>query len=102
MEQTTGVYDTACLDIFLRTGVFHLLSNAPDIKSGVHIHQLQQVLNIDAVKIAVILRFLAAQGWVYETTEGTFAITRPSLELLEEHGGYKWAMYATAFLISAS
>lgn len=93
VEDTTGAYITASLDIALRTGMIEKLTEPAHLDTGLHARQLQEYLDLDPVKMTVVLRFLAARGWVYELSEGMFKLTRPALELREGENGWKWAMY---------
>jgi DNA-binding IclR family transcriptional regulator len=89
VEQIYAVYEATSLDIAVKVGVIDVLSNAPDPRRGLHIQELQERLHIDKTKLAIILRLLAAKGWFHETSEGVFAITRPSLQLRQGHNGWK-------------
>ena len=92
VEQSCAVYDTACLDILVKTGVFDKLANASVPARGLHVQELQREFDLDAVKLTVVLRYLTSQGWLHETSEGTFALTRPALELRKGNNGRKWIM----------
>ncbi|KAF8515741.1 S-adenosyl-L-methionine-dependent methyltransferase [Gautieria morchelliformis] len=89
VEQIYAVYEAASLDIAVKVGVIEVLSNAPDPCRGLHIQELQERLDIDKTKLAIILRLLAAKGWFHETSEGVFAVTRPSLQLRQGYNGWK-------------
>lgn len=90
VQQSCAVYDTACLDILLKTGVIDQLADSSVINDGLDVHDLQKTLDLDPAKLTVVLRYLASQGWLQETKEGTFKLTRAALELSEGHGGRDW------------
>ncbi|KAI0067078.1 S-adenosyl-L-methionine-dependent methyltransferase [Artomyces pyxidatus] len=92
VEQSCAVYDTAALDIFVKTGVIDRLADHSTPPEGLHVQELQKQFDLDAVKLAVILRYLASQGWLHETREGVFALTRPALELRKGNNGRKWIL----------
>ncbi|KAI0260753.1 S-adenosyl-L-methionine-dependent methyltransferase [Gloeopeniophorella convolvens] len=93
VEQSFAVYDTATLDILVKTGIYDRLADKTSTPAeGASVLDLQREFDIDAVKLTVILRFLASQGWLHETSEGTFTLTRPALELQVGNNGRKWIM----------
>jgi predicted transcriptional regulator of viral defense system len=90
VEQTLATYDSACLDIGLRTGVFDKLIEARHEKNVPSVQQLGKSLELDPAKLTPVLRYLSTHGWLYETKEGHYRITRLSLEF---NGlGRKWAL----------
>ncbi|CAL1708743.1 unnamed protein product [Somion occarium] len=95
VQQSCAVYDTACLDILLKTGVIDQLADSSVINDGLDVHDLQKTLDLDPAKLTVVLRYLASQGWLQETKEGTFKLTRAALELSEGHGGRDWIYFST-------
>ncbi|KAI0049311.1 S-adenosyl-L-methionine-dependent methyltransferase [Auriscalpium vulgare] len=93
VEQSCAVYDTATLDILVKTGVLDRLADRELTPvEGAHVQDLQKALDLDAMKLTVVLRYLAAQGWLHEPREGVFALTRPALELRQGRNGRKWIM----------
>jgi len=93
VEQTCAVYDTACLDIAVRAGVVDCLASSPDtLANGLHVSVLQRELDVDQVKLSVVLRYLATEGWVHQKADGVFSLARPALELLPGRNGRKWVM----------
>ncbi|TFY81660.1 hypothetical protein EWM64_g2351 [Hericium alpestre] len=92
VEQSCAVYDTACLDILVKTGILDRLANRANSPEGLHVRNLQAELDLDAVKLTPMLRYLASQGWLNETSEGVFALTRSALELRKGNNGRKWIM----------
>ncbi|EMD32289.1 hypothetical protein CERSUDRAFT_77587 [Gelatoporia subvermispora B] len=92
VKQSAAVYDTACLDLIVKAGILDKLANAEDITVGLSVISLESELDIDSKKITPVLRYLSAQGWLRETTEGVFTLTRTSLELREGCNGRKWIL----------
>jgi len=91
VEQSTAVYETACLDILVKTGILDRLADTEHV-TGLHVLELQSALDIDAVKLTTVLRYLATQGWLHEPEERVFALTRLALELRKGNNGRKWIM----------
>lgn len=92
-DEAYAVYDRACLDVMISTGLADYLGRVPDRSKGVHVDELQQALDIENKKLAIVLRYLATQGWVRETQESVFALTRCGFELLEGQNGRKRLQY---------
>ncbi len=82
-EDAYAVYDRACVDVMISTGLADCLGKAPDRKKGLHVDDLQKELDMDGRKLTIVLRYLCTQGWVRETQEGVFALNRIGNELLE-------------------
>lgn len=93
VEQACAVYDTACLDIFVNTGIVDKLAEPAVLDSGLNVRDIQTALDMDAIKLTVVLRILSSQGWLRETKEGTFALARPALELTRGSTGRMWELY---------
>lgn len=93
-EEAYSVYDRACLDVIISTGLADYLGRAPDRSKGVHVDELQDALDIENQKLTIILRYLCTQGWVRETQESVFALNRSGYELLEGTNGRKRLMCA--------
>ncbi|KAG1728779.1 S-adenosyl-L-methionine-dependent methyltransferase [Suillus lakei] len=92
VEQSTAVYDTACLDIFVQSGIVDVLADKSCIERGLHIFELHQKLDLSAIRLATVLRYLASQGWVHEKSQDVFALNRSALELLPGHNGRIWSL----------
>ncbi|KAF8989958.1 S-adenosyl-L-methionine-dependent methyltransferase [Cyathus striatus] len=92
VEQSTAVLQTSGLDILMKTGIVEKLSSAPNPAVGLSVQTLQDELDLDSYKLSPVLRYMAAQGWLHETSEGVFALTRLALELREGALGRKWAI----------
>ncbi|KAI0028271.1 hypothetical protein K488DRAFT_80771 [Vararia minispora EC-137] len=91
VEQSFSVYDTACLDIFVKAGVVDHLAHA-DHSKGLDVAIVGDNLQLDQSKLVVVLKYLACRGWVRQTSDTQFALARPALELLPGRNGRKWAM----------
>ncbi|KAH7886567.1 S-adenosyl-L-methionine-dependent methyltransferase [Phlebopus sp. FC_14] len=92
VEQSCAVYDTACLDIFVQAGLVDELAKPEFLKVGRSVEQLHEALDLSPTRITVVLRYLAAQGWLRETTENTFALNRPASQLRQGSAGRTWSM----------
>ncbi|KIJ58607.1 hypothetical protein HYDPIDRAFT_102311 [Hydnomerulius pinastri MD-312] len=92
VEQSCAVYDTACLDIFVRGGLVDELATPDALLNGRGIDELHQALDLSPKRISVIFRLLAAQGWLREVTENTFVLNRPALQLRRGSCGRTWSL----------
>ncbi|THG94085.1 hypothetical protein EW026_g7313 [Hermanssonia centrifuga] len=90
VEEAYGVYDQACLDVMIHTGLVECLAGASDRQKGLHVSEIQKALDIDSRKLTIILRYLSTGCWVRETDEGVFTLNRPSLELLQGTNGRRF------------
>lgn len=88
-EGAYSVYDRACLDVMVSTGLADYLAKATNREKGVHIDELQEALDMDSRKLAMVLRYLSTEGWVRETEESMFALNRPGFELVQGTNGRK-------------
>ncbi|KAJ7211797.1 S-adenosyl-L-methionine-dependent methyltransferase [Mycena haematopus] len=90
LQQSFGIYDTACMDIAVRTGILDMISNHSP--RGCSVAEIAKSLSLDPRKVVIILRYLAAQGWFVEQSSNTFSITRAGLELRRGQNGWNWAL----------
>lgn len=88
------MYDTACLDVFVKTGIVDALGDPIHVTTGLHVRELHKKLDLSPQRLATVLRYLATQGWVHERELNVFALNRPALELLPGRNGRNWIMYA--------
>lgn len=91
VEQSFAVYDSACLDIVVRTRVIDELA-ADQSSAGIHVSELQRRLDIDQKKLNIVLSYMTSQGWFQQKAEGIFALARPALELAMGRNGRKWSL----------
>ncbi|KAF8208509.1 S-adenosyl-L-methionine-dependent methyltransferase [Mycena galopus ATCC 62051] len=87
VEQSFGIYDTACMDIALRTGILDMVS-----KKRCSVAEISESLSLDPRKVATVVRYLAAQGWFLEHSQDTFSLSRAGLELRYGQNGRNWAL----------
>ncbi|KAJ7982927.1 S-adenosyl-L-methionine-dependent methyltransferase [Mycena polygramma] len=88
VEQSFAVYDTACLNIVVTTGVLDKLAESPTKRLSVE--ELSTGLELHPIKVATVLRYLATQGWFIEHEYNTFSLARPALELRRGCNGRIW------------
>lgn len=91
VEQTFAVYDSACLDIVVRTGVIDELAADPS-SAGIHVSELQRRLDVDQQKLDIVLSYMTSHGWFRQKAGGVFALARPALELVKGRNGRKWVL----------
>jgi DNA-binding IclR family transcriptional regulator len=90
LEQYFGVYDTACMDIAVKTGILDMISDHPF--EGCSIAEISDSLSLDPRKVTTVMRYLAAQGWFLEQSQDTFSLSRAGLEMRHGQNGRQWAM----------
>ena len=73
----------------IHTGLADYLAKTAKRPKGVHVDELQRVLDLDSRKLAMVLRYLSTEGWVRETEENFFALNRPGFELVQGTNGRK-------------
>jgi len=78
----TNVYDFACIRVALRENITDILVDYP---KGIHVNELVKIVDIDAKKLARLLRLLATRGCYNEVETDTFANNRLSLTLHSEN-----------------
>ncbi|KAJ7510519.1 S-adenosyl-L-methionine-dependent methyltransferase [Mycena galericulata] len=88
VEQSFAAYDTACLDIVLKTGILDTISERSE---GCSISEISATLALDPRKVATVLRYLAAQGWFLENSQEIYSLSRAGLELRRGQNGRTWA-----------
>ncbi|KAH8100416.1 S-adenosyl-L-methionine-dependent methyltransferase [Cristinia sonorae] len=91
VEQSYAVFETAAIESFVQTGIVDVLAGSPD---GVHVTDVQQHLDLSSTRCLTILRYLTTHGWVRECKEGTFALNRPALALLEGNSARSWIAFS--------
>ncbi|KAJ7455810.1 S-adenosyl-L-methionine-dependent methyltransferase [Mycena latifolia] len=92
VEQTFAVYDTACLHIAVNAGIIDKLAES---QGDLSVEDLSKALDLDLVKVATVLRYLAAQGWFVEHKYNVFSLARPALELRPGCNGRIWTNAAS-------
>ncbi|OBZ67746.1 Demethylsterigmatocystin 6-O-methyltransferase [Grifola frondosa] len=90
IEQSYKEYDTACIDIFVKTGIVDYMASCQNMSAGVSTKELGQHLDLDPRKLTTILRYLSVDGWVREVTESVFALNRPALDLVSGKHSRIW------------
>ena len=88
-DDALSVYNRSALQTMVVTGLADFMHSAPDRSKGVHVSEMEKALDMHSRKLTLVLRFLATDGWVRETSEGVFALNRPALELLQGANGRK-------------
>ncbi|KAJ6466025.1 S-adenosyl-L-methionine-dependent methyltransferase [Mycena vitilis] len=87
VEQSFAVYDSACLNIVVDTGIVDKLAESP---TKLSVEELSNGLELHPIKVSTILRYLAAQGWFFEHEYNMFSLARPALELRRGCNGRIW------------
>ena len=87
-EGALSAYSRAALEVMVETGLSDYLGSVADSAKGAPVPDIQKALDMDSRRLIMVLRLLATDGWVRETSEGVFALNRPGLELLSDRQGY--------------
>ncbi|OJA12863.1 hypothetical protein AZE42_02418 [Rhizopogon vesiculosus] len=88
-EDKFSIYGVACIDMLIRTGIVDYLADVPNPSQGVPVAELAANLELDSQKIIPILRCSAANGWVRESHDSSFALNRCSRTLIKGQPGWK-------------
>jgi hypothetical protein len=86
-EERFSVYGIACNDVLIQTGLVDYLADVPNPSQGVPVVELAAKLELDPQKLIPILRCSAANGWVRETRDSSFALNRCARTFIEGHAG---------------
>ncbi|KAG2067309.1 S-adenosyl-L-methionine-dependent methyltransferase [Suillus decipiens] len=89
MEERFSGYGVACTDTLIKTGIIDYLSDVPNPSQGVPAAELASKFELDSKKLIPILRCCAANGWVRETRDSSFALNRCSRTFIEGNAGRK-------------
>ncbi|KAG2067339.1 S-adenosyl-L-methionine-dependent methyltransferase [Suillus decipiens] len=89
VEQMIVGYDAACTDTLIKTGIIDYLSDVPNPSQGVSATELASKFELDPKKLVPILRCCAANGWVRETCDSSFALNRCSRTFIKGNAGRK-------------
>ncbi|KAG2067329.1 hypothetical protein BDR04DRAFT_1105204 [Suillus decipiens] len=89
MEERFAGYGVACTDTLIKTGIIDYLSDVPNPSQGVSAAELASEFELDSKKLVPILRCCAANGWVRETLDSSFALNRCSRTFIEGNVGHK-------------
>ncbi|OBZ67731.1 hypothetical protein A0H81_12112 [Grifola frondosa] len=92
VEQTFGSYHSACIDVFVQTGIVDYMASMPNISAGTHVNEIGSHVDLDSRKLTTVLRYLSGHGWVRETAEAVFALNRQGLELVAGRNGWTYAV----------
>ncbi|OAX35099.1 S-adenosyl-L-methionine-dependent methyltransferase [Rhizopogon vinicolor AM-OR11-026] len=88
-EDKLSTYGIVCIDMLIHTGIVDYLADVPNPSQGVPVAELAAKLELDSKKIIPILRCSAANGWVRETRDSSFALNRCSRILIKGQPGWK-------------
>ncbi|KAG1772458.1 hypothetical protein EV702DRAFT_1270649 [Suillus placidus] len=92
MDEKYSMYGAACIDTLVKTSIIDYLSdvsNPSEAFEGVPAAELASTFELDSQKLVPILRFCAANGWVRETHDSSFALNRCSRTFIKGHAGQR-------------
>ncbi|KAG2136353.1 O-methyltransferase-domain-containing protein [Suillus bovinus] len=78
MDDIFSAYSSACMDTLIKTSIIDHLSESSNPSEGIAVAELASTFELDSQKLVPILRFCAANGWVRETRDSSFALNRCS------------------------
>ncbi|KAG2346166.1 hypothetical protein BDR05DRAFT_879110, partial [Suillus weaverae] len=87
MDEKHSAYDVACIDTLIKTSIIGYLSEVSNPSEGVLAAELASTFEFDSQQLVPILRFCAANGWVRETQDSSFALNRCSRTFIKGHAG---------------
>ncbi|KAG1747840.1 O-methyltransferase-domain-containing protein [Suillus paluster] len=98
MEDRYSGYGVASTDTLIKTGIIDYLSGVPNPSQGVPVTELALKFELDSQKLVPILRCCAANGWVRETSDSSFALNRCARTFIEGHAGRRMAFSMPGFM----
>ncbi|KAG1747831.1 O-methyltransferase-domain-containing protein [Suillus paluster] len=98
MDERFTAYGVACTDTLIKTGIIDYLSDVPNPSQGVPAAELASKFELDSQKLVPILRCCAANGWVRETRDSSFALNRCSRTFIEGHAGRRLNFFMPGFV----
>ncbi|KAG1747832.1 O-methyltransferase-domain-containing protein [Suillus paluster] len=87
MDERFTAYGVSCTDTLIKTGIIDYLSDVPNPSQGVPTAELASKFELDSQKLVPILRCCAANGWVRETRDSSFALNRCARTFVEGNAG---------------
>ncbi|KAG1724179.1 hypothetical protein EDB19DRAFT_1915657 [Suillus lakei] len=98
MDEKYTAYGAACVDTLIKTSIIDYLSDVPNPFEGVPAIELASKFELDSQKLVPILRCCAANGWVRETRDSSFALSRCSRTFVKGHAGRRMNLSTPAVM----
>lgn len=87
MDEKYSAYGAASIDILIKTNIIDYLSDLSNPSEGIPVTELASKSGLDSQKLVPILRCCAANGWVRETRDSSFALNRCSRTFVKGRAG---------------
>jgi hypothetical protein len=87
MDEKHSAYGAASIDTLIKTSIIDYLADLSDPSEGIPAAELASTFGLDSQKLVPILRCCAANGWVRETRDSSFALNRCSRAFIKGRAG---------------
>ncbi|KAG2141937.1 O-methyltransferase-domain-containing protein [Suillus clintonianus] len=98
LDEKYTAYVVASTDILIKTDIIDYLSGVPNPSEGAPATELASAFELDSHKLVPILRCCAANGWVRETRDSSFALNRCSRTFIKGHPGRRLNLSTPRFM----
>ncbi|KAG1771420.1 O-methyltransferase-domain-containing protein [Suillus occidentalis] len=98
MDEKYSAYGAASIDTLIKTSIIDYLADLSDSSEGIPAAELASTFGLDSRKLVPILRCCAANGWVRETRDSSFALNRCSRTFTKGHPGRRLNLFTPGFL----
>lgn len=98
IDENYSAYGAASIDILIKTGIIDYLADCSNSSEGTPAAELASTFGLDSRKLVPILRCCAANGWVRETRDSSFALNRCSRIFIKGHAGRRLNLSTPGFL----
>ncbi|KAG1816221.1 O-methyltransferase-domain-containing protein [Suillus variegatus] len=98
MDEKYSAYGAASIDILIKTNIIDYLSDLSNPSEGIPVTELASKFGLDSQKLVPILRCCAANGWVRETRDSSFALNRCSRTFVKGRAGRRLHLSTPGFM----
>lgn len=98
MDEKYSAYGAASIDILIKTKIIDYLSDLSNPSEGIPVTELASKFELDSQKLVPILRCCAANGWVRETRDSSFALNRCSRTFVQGRAGRRLNLSTPGFM----
>ncbi|KAG2345929.1 S-adenosyl-L-methionine-dependent methyltransferase [Suillus weaverae] len=98
MDEKYSAYGAASIDILIKTSIIDYMSHLSNPSEGIPAAELASTFGLDSQKLVPILRCCAANGWVRETRDSSFALNRCSRSFITGHRGRRLNLSTPGFM----
>ncbi|KAG1835391.1 O-methyltransferase-domain-containing protein [Suillus subalutaceus] len=98
MDEKFSTYSAASIDTLIKTSIIDYLSDLSNPSEGIPATELASTFGLDSQKLVPILRCCAANGWVRETRDSSFALNRCSRTFVKGHAGRRLNLSTPGFM----